>query len=84
MLWLLLAPAALPLLGPLVRVLVALTPTLAAKLFVADLLVARPFRLLDRGLYEEVAREVRWIVMARHGPRKERALWAKVLEQARG
>jgi hypothetical protein len=69
--------------GFLIGGLVFLTPFLKLKLRLACVLVAAPFRLVSKGLYLEVSKEVEWIVRARHGKKDLREGYAKLLEKAR-
>jgi hypothetical protein len=48
--------------------LVFLTPTFKGQLWVARTIVTWPFRFLDKGLTDEIDKEVQWVVQARYGP----------------
>lgn len=68
--------------GFLGALLIRLTPTIDAKVFVARALVALPFYLVSRELAWEVGQEVEFIVRMRYDKDELRGMHAKVLELA--
>jgi hypothetical protein len=83
-LFLLLIPglaALLWLYGFLAATLVWIVPFTKVKIRLARLLIVTPFRLIDRGLANEVATEVEWLVRMRHGKRVHRKQYAELLKE---
>lgn len=73
---LLAVPLAIFLIGLLLATLVVITPTLTAKLFLAKLFFARPYRLIDRDLAFTVEVDIDWTLRSRYGdPTMRRLYW---------